>query len=108
MKKTIILKVSSENPELEKISLAAKIIRQGGLVAFPTETVYGLGADALNPEAVRGIYAAKNRPLDNPIIVHVADKEDVYRLAEDIPEFAEKLMKSFWSKKMLKLMISSS
>ncbi len=96
MKKTIILKVSSENPELEKISLAAKIIRQGGLVAFPTETVYGLGADALNPKAVREIYAAKNRPLDNPIIVHVANKEDVYRLAEDVPEFAEKLMESFW------------
>ncbi len=96
MKKTIILKIDSENPEPEKIGLAAGVIRQGGLVAFPTETVYGLGADALNSKAVRKIYAAKKRPLDNPIIVHVAKKEDVYRLAEDVPKFAENLMNHFW------------
>lgn len=96
MKKTIILKINSENPEPEKISLAAEVIRQGGLVAFPTETVYGLGADALNPKAVRNIYSAKNRPLDNPIIVHIANKEDIYRLAEDVPKLAEDLMKRFW------------
>ena len=96
MKKTIILKINGERPELEKISLAAEVIRQGGLVAFPTETVYGLGADALNPKAVRKIYTAKNRPLDNPIIVHVANKDDVYRLAEKTPKFAEKLMEHFW------------
>ncbi|MEM2557350.1 MAG: Sua5/YciO/YrdC/YwlC family protein, partial [Candidatus Bathyarchaeia archaeon] len=73
-RRTIILRVDGENPESEKISVAAEIIRKGGLVAFPTETVYGLGADALNPNAVKGIYLAKMRPLDNPIIVHVANR----------------------------------
>ncbi|MEM1990072.1 MAG: L-threonylcarbamoyladenylate synthase [Candidatus Bathyarchaeia archaeon] len=96
IKKTIVLKVDCENPEREKITLAANVIREGGLVAFPTETVYGLGADALNPEAVRNIYLVKMRPPDNPIIVHVARKEDVYRLAAEVPESAEKLMSRFW------------
>lgn len=96
MKKTIILKINGEKPEHDKIILAADIIRRGGLVAFPTETVYGLGADALNPDAVRGIYLAKMRPLDNPIIVHVAGKEDVYKLAVNVPEFAETLIRRFW------------
>jgi len=96
IKETIVLKVNSENPEKEKIKLAADVIRKGGLVAFPTETVYGLGADALNSEAVKNIYLAKMRPLDNPIIVHVAKKEDVYRLAVKVPKRAEKLMERFW------------
>lgn len=96
MKNTIILKVDREKPDPEKIRLAADVIRRGGLVAFPTETVYGLGADALNPEAVRGIYVAKMRPLDNPIIVHVSRREDVYRLAVDVPKRAEELMSIFW------------
>lgn len=96
MKKTIILKVDPENPEPEKIKLAASIIRGGGLVAFPTETVYGLGADALNPDAVREIYVAKMRPMDNPIIVHVASREEVYKLAVDIPKSFEKLVEAFW------------
>ncbi|MEM2309161.1 MAG: L-threonylcarbamoyladenylate synthase [Candidatus Bathyarchaeia archaeon] len=95
-RRTIILRVDGENPESEKISVAAEIIRKGGLVAFPTETVYGLGADALNPNAVKGIYLAKMRPLDNPIIVHVANREDVYRLAAEVPRAAEKLMETFW------------
>ncbi len=96
MKKTIVLKVNCENPESAKISLAAAIIRKGGLVAFPTETVYGLGADALNPDAVRKIYTAKKRPLDNPIIVHVANENDIYKLAEETPECAEALTDRFW------------
>ena len=96
MRETIILKVHREAPEIEKIRVAAEVIRGGGLVAFPTETVYGLGADALNHKAVTGIYAAKKRPLDNPIIVHVADKEEVYRLSEDVPETANRLIESFW------------
>ena len=91
MKRTIILKVNSERPEVDKIRAAAKIIREGGLVAFPTETVYGLGADALNPEAVREIYAAKRRPLDNPIIVHISDKRDLYKLAREVPENIDEL-----------------
>jgi len=93
MKRTVILKVNSERPEMDKIRAAAKIIREGGLVAFPTETVYGLGADALNPEAVREIYTAKNRPLDNPIIVHISNKRDVYRLARELPENIDEIMR---------------
>ncbi|MCX8171014.1 MAG: L-threonylcarbamoyladenylate synthase [Candidatus Bathyarchaeota archaeon] len=95
-RRTIILKVDCEKPERKKIELAADVIRRGGLVAFPTETVYGLGANALNSEAVRNIYLAKMRPMDNPIIVHVARREDVYRLAIEVPEEAEKLMRYFW------------
>lgn len=95
-KRTLILRVNSEEPESEKIRIAAEVIRKGGLVAFPTETVYGLGADALNESAVKKIYLAKNRPMDNPIIVHVAEKSEVYKLAKKVPEIAEKLMNTFW------------
>ncbi|MCS7120705.1 MAG: L-threonylcarbamoyladenylate synthase [Nitrososphaerota archaeon] len=96
MKKTIVLKVDSEKPELDAIRIAADVIRKGGLVAFPTETVYGLGADALNPRAVEDIYRAKKRPLDNPIIVHIADVPDVYKVSKEVPEAAEKLIDIFW------------
>lgn len=75
---------------------AAEILRRGGLVAFPTETVYGLGGNALDPEASRRIYAAKGRPSDNPLIVHVADTETVELLAEEVPEKARRLMEAFW------------
>ena len=80
----------------ENIALAADIVAGGGLVAFPTETVYGLGADALNPEAVGRVYAAKGRPSDNPMIVHIASKEDFVRLTPYITEDMEKLMEAFW------------
>jgi L-threonylcarbamoyladenylate synthase len=93
---TIILEVNREKPETGKIRAAAEVIRKGGLVAFPTETVYGLGADALNAKAVKRIYAAKKRPLDNPIIVHVASKREIRQLVEEIPVKAEKLMTVFW------------
>lgn len=96
IKGTLILKVDSEKPEIDKIRIAANVIKNGGIVAFPTETVYGLGADALNPEAVLKIFKAKNRPEDDPIIVHIARKEDVYRLARRVPEPAERLMAHFW------------
>lgn len=75
---------------------AGKIIRAGGLVAFPTETVYGLGGDGLNPEASGKIYSAKGRPSDNPLIVHIADLKDLYGIAENVSEDAIKLAKSFW------------
>lgn len=78
------------------ISKAAVILRKGGLVAFPTETVYGLGADALNPEASNKIYAAKGRPSDNPLIVHIADTYAVYKLASHVPKKAVMLMEAFW------------
>jgi L-threonylcarbamoyladenylate synthase len=96
MKKTIVLKVDAENPEIEVIRIAADTIKKGGLVAFPTETVYGLGADALNPKAVKALFKAKKRPLDNPPIVHVGHIQDVYRLAREVPPKAEKLMEKFW------------
>ena len=96
MKKTLVLKVDPQNPEIEKIRVAADFIRKGGLVAFPTETVYGLGADALNSKAVLAVFKAKKRPLDNPPIVHVHDAKDVSRLVEEVPSEAEKLMKEFW------------
>jgi len=95
-KKTIVVKVDKERVELDKIRLAADIIKGGGLVAFPTETVYGLGADALNAEAVMKTFKAKMRPPDNPLIVHVAAKEEVYRLAMNVPNEADKLMNKFW------------
>lgn len=94
--KTLLLKVDPENPDLTKIQTAAQIIRKGGLVAFPTETVYGLGADALNPDAVLALFEAKKRPLDNPPIVHVASITEIYKLVEEVPSKAEALMKEFW------------
>lgn len=80
----------------ENIALAAQLIADGKLVAFPTETVYGLGADALNAEAVGKVYAAKGRPSDNPMIVHIASKEDFLRLTPRITADMEKLMEAFW------------
>jgi L-threonylcarbamoyladenylate synthase len=96
MKKTLVLKVNPQKPETEKVRIAAKFIKKGGLVAFPTETVYGLGADALNPQAVLALFKAKKRPLDNPPIVHVENINDVYRLAKHVPPKAERLMREFW------------
>lgn len=93
---TLILKVNPHNPEATKIQAAAKIIKKGGLVAFPTETVYGLGADALNAEAVLALFKAKRRPLDNPPIIHVADKTEVAPLVKAVPKKAELLMEKFW------------
>ena len=75
---------------------AGSIIRQGGLVAFPTETVYGLGADAFNPAAVSRIFAAKGRPSDNPLIVHISSLEELYPLVRTLPDRALKLAQAFW------------
>ena len=80
----------------KSLQRAGQIIRDGGLVAFPTETVYGLGGDALNPESSRKIYAAKGRPSDNPLIVHVADMEHLETIVKEVPESARKLAKAFW------------
>ncbi len=86
---TLILKSSD-------IEIASKIIKKGGLVAFPTETVYGLGADALNKDAVSKIFIAKGRPADNPLIVHVSSKSQVKKIASKIPTVAKVLIKKFW------------
>lgn len=75
---------------------AAEIIKKGGLVAFPTETVYGLGGDALNPDSSRKIYAAKGRPSDNPLIVHICRFEDIRGIVKQLPETAVKIADAFW------------
>jgi L-threonylcarbamoyladenylate synthase len=96
MKKTIVLTVDAHEPEIESVREAAGFIRRGGLVAFPTETVYGLGADALNAEAVLALFEAKKRPLDNPPIVHVCHSRHVNRLVKRVPSEAERLIEEFW------------
>ena len=91
-----IFKIDPLNIDIDLIKQAAEVIHNRGLVAFPTETVYGLGANALDPKAVAGIFEAKKRPLDDPLIVHISDKEDIHKLAVDIPIEAERLMERFW------------
>ncbi len=80
----------------DNLRRAGKIIRDGGLVAFPTETVYGLGGDALNPMSSKKIYAAKGRPSDNPLIVHVANMDDLAAIVQEVPDAARKLADAFW------------
>ncbi len=87
------LQLSSGKDDIRK---AARIIKNGGLVAMPTETVYGLAADALNGEAVRKIFKAKGRPMDNPLIVHISDISQVYALVREFPEKAKILARKFW------------
>lgn len=93
---TKIYKIDSNNINFQKIKEAADTIRKGELVAFPTETVYGLGADAMNPQASKRIYAAKGRPSDNPLIVHIADIADLERISDEVPEEANRLAEAFW------------
>ena len=89
-----IIQIHTKTDE-ERLRAPAEALAQGGLVAFPTETVYGLGANALDAAAVKKIYIAKGRPSDNPLIVHVAKKEDIYPLVENVPEEAEKVIEAF-------------
>ncbi len=91
-----ILTLAPHAPDPAAIREAAAVLSGGGLVAFPTETVYGLGADALNPSAVERIYAAKGRPVDNPIIVHIAEAEALGRFVTDIPPVAQVLIAHCW------------
>ncbi len=94
---TIIAQITQDPLENEKIfAQAGEILRAGGLVAFPTETVYGLGGDAFDEDAARKIYAAKGRPSDNPLIVHIADKADLYKLSREVTKEAELLSEKFW------------
>lgn len=93
---TTVRKISVENIDMEVIKEAAEILRSGNMVAFPTETVYGLGANALDEDASRKIYEAKGRPSDNPLIVHVSNENQVKKLVKNIPENAKKLMDAFW------------
>lgn len=75
---------------------AGEILKQGGLVAFPTETVYGLGGNGLDPQASAKIYQAKGRPSDNPLIIHIADMEDLAKIVKEVPESAKKLASVYW------------
>ena len=93
---TQVLELDPERPQRDAIELAASIIRDGGLVAFPTETVYGLGADAMNENAVRKLFEAKGRPADNPCIVHVDSREMLDRVAGSPGAKAERLIQKFW------------
>lgn len=99
--KTKIVKIDSEKStfsahEENALKEAGEILRRGGLVAFPTETVYGLGGDALNKESSCKIYAAKGRPSDNPLIVHIAEIDALYEIAKDVDETVLKIAHAFW------------
>src|SRR4051812_45180668 len=91
-----VVKVDPVRPEPDVIERAAAILKRGGLVAFPTETVYGLGANALDEAAVLGIFAAKRRALDDPLIVHLASVDDLPTVVTDIPPVAHALAEQFW------------
>lgn len=94
--KTKIVYVNPLNPEIEKLMVAANILKNGELVAFPTETVYGLGGDALNVDSVKKIFKVKGRPIDNPLIVHINSIEEINKVAINIPELAYRLMDIFF------------
>lgn len=94
--KTLIKEIDVNKPDKDLIAVFASMLASGKTVIFPTETVYGLGANALDEEAAAKIYQAKGRPSDNPLLVHVADKEDVYDLVENIDSRAKLLMDRFW------------
>ncbi|MEX0978206.1 MAG: L-threonylcarbamoyladenylate synthase [Pirellulales bacterium] len=94
--RTQVLRLNAAQPEAAKIECAAGVLHCGGLVAFPTETVYGLGANALNPTAVARIFAAKGRPSKNPLIVHVVDAAHAERLVTAWPDAAAQLAERFW------------
>lgn len=95
-KETIIRKISNDDSDRDIYAQAGEIIRNKGLVAFPTETVYGLGGDAFDEKAAAAIYAAKGRPSDNPLIVHIAAKEDLFKVAETVSKKALSLADAFW------------
>ena len=98
--KTIIAKIDKDNLKddfaVNQLEKAGEIIRNGGLVAFPTETVYGLGANALDEEAAKKVYEAKGRPSDNPLIVHISNLDMLDDIVTQVPEVAKKLMDAFW------------
>src|SRR5690554_1179636 len=93
---TKVWKMPGDKPDLIKLKEAAELLRAGELIGFPTETVYGLGANALDENAVEKIYLAKGRPSDNPLIVHVDSIENARKLVRKMPDHALKLMNTFW------------
>lgn len=93
---TKILKVDLNNIDMDSLKEAGQLISEGELVAFPTETVYGLGGDALDAKAAEKIYKAKGRPSDNPLIVHISKFEELEMISKDLPIEARKLADRFW------------
>lgn len=93
---TKVITIDHKSMDESVLQEAGRIIKDGGLVAFPTETVYGLGGDALNKESSKKIYEAKGRPSDNPLIVHICNMEDLKRIVEEIPEEVYRLAEAFW------------
>ena len=93
---TKVIKIDRENPDKELLKEAGRLLADGALVAFPTETVYGLGGDGLKESAAARIYAAKGRPSDNPLILHIAEVSDMEKLAVEIPDLAYRLAERFW------------
>ena len=94
--KAEVVSMTADNLNMEAIRRGGEILKQGGLVAFPTETVYGLGGDALNPQASMKIYAAKGRPSDNPLIVHIAEFDKLAPIVAEVPEKAKILAEKYW------------
>src|SRR5437660_12890097 len=95
-KHTEVVKVNPIHPDESVIEHAAGLLKAGQIVVFPTETVYGLGADAFQPVALERIFAAKGRPFSDPIIVHIADEDALELLTTSIPEKARRLAQAFW------------
>ena len=91
-----ILKISDKNSEEAILTRAAEIVFQGGIIAYPTETFYGLGADATNEKAIQNIFSVKGRDFKNPISLIIGHKDDIYPLVQNVPEVAQKLMALFW------------
>ena len=91
-----ILKISDKNSEEVITTRAAEIVSKGGIIAYPTETFYGLGADATNEKAIQKIFAVKGRDFKNPILLIIGQPDDIYPLVNDVPESAQKLMATFW------------
>ncbi|MFA5413448.1 MAG: L-threonylcarbamoyladenylate synthase [Patescibacteria group bacterium] len=94
--KTLTIKINPRNPEKEKIEIAAQILKEGGLVVFPTDTVYGLAADAKNPRAVKKIFKVKKRPLSNPLPILIARKTDLRKYTKETSAKIKRLTDKFW------------
>lgn len=91
-----IIKIDPKNPDIKKIHKAAEVLKKGGIVAFPTDTFYGLGADAANDEAVKKIYSIKERDYYKPILILMDNKDKVSKYVKDMPQIAKKLIDKFW------------
>lgn len=95
-KRVRLLKVNPNEPEEQAISIAADILKNGGLVAFPTETVYGLGANLLNKKTIERLYKVKKRPKDKPLTVHISDMKMLKKMVSEVPVIAKMLIDKFW------------